>query len=89
MIITDGIHLTSTESKEELHAFVDGLHFRRHWFQEHPVHWHYDITTANALKRVLAAGAIKLTSFKFVEAYRQRNDKASVSPERGEDAQPG
>jgi len=45
MIITDGIHVTSTESLEELHVWAErnGIN-RKHWFHGvHKGHPHYDL----------------------------------------------
>jgi hypothetical protein len=66
MIITDGIHLASTENEEELHAFAAKMGFKREWFQCHSHHPkrtrpHYDLTTPRAVKRAITAGAQKVT----------------------------
>jgi hypothetical protein len=68
MIITDGVHLTSTSSEAELHDFaVCKLLFRREWYQKHPFHPHYDLTTKNALKRALAHGAVKVSAMDILK----------------------
>jgi len=61
MIITDGIHLTSTESEEELHAFASKIGLKKEWYQCHPDHPHYDLTTSRAMKRAVYAGAKGVT----------------------------
>ena len=66
MIITDGIHLTSTENEEELHAFAGKMGLKREWFQCHSDHPerrrpHYDLTTRSAVNRALIAGAKRVT----------------------------
>ena len=75
MIITDGVHLTSTENEEELHAFASGMGLKREWFQDlsysrclglkhdpKRIRPHYDLTTPGAVKRAILAGATKVTS---------------------------
>lgn len=89
MIITDSIHLTSTESMQELHAFANRMGLRLSWFQPHPVHPHYDLTTPNALKRAIEAGAVQLTPHEFVAAYRARNAQVNLQTGQRADAQPG
>lgn len=58
MILTDGTHLISDTSEEELHEFWNYLGFKRSWFQDgkYP---HYDLTTKNAYKKALNAGAVQ------------------------------
>lgn len=60
MIYTDGVHLVG-DTLSELHAFVRKMGFKREWFQNHPRHPHYDLTTGRALRRALQKGAIKKT----------------------------
>lgn len=68
MIITDGVHLVSTISEEELHNFAASLGFPRRWYQINSrKHGHYDLTTKNAVRRALAAGAKKLTAAELVK----------------------
>ena len=55
-IYTDGTHLVG-DTLEELHEFAKRLGFKRHWFQEHARHPHYDLTTNGALRRALEKGA--------------------------------
>ena len=56
-------HLTA-DTVEELHAFARAIGLRRGWFQDHPLHPHYDLTESRR-GRALAAGAI------FVAAREQ------------------
>lgn len=60
MIITDGVHLVSTESVDELHAFATSMGLWRSWYQNgrHP---HYDLTTPAAKLRAIDAGAVHVT----------------------------
>jgi hypothetical protein len=44
MIITDGIHVTSTESLDELHQWAKDNGIKRHWFHGYRKgHPHYDL----------------------------------------------
>lgn len=75
MIITDGIHLVSTESEEELHSFAAGLGLKREWYhggQKRPQHLkrkrpHYDLTTKRAVKRAVESGAGMVTGRHLLE----------------------
>jgi hypothetical protein len=60
MIITDGVHLVSTDSEQELHSFAHRMGLRRQWYQNHPRHPHYDLTTPGALRRAREKGAVKV-----------------------------
>jgi len=51
MIITDGVHVVSTESEEELHKFARKVGLKRQWYQNHPRHPHYDIISPRVLLR--------------------------------------
>ena len=67
MIITDGVHIVSTESEAELHEFVQKLlGFLPEWYQGHPEHPHYDLTCDNAYRRALKAGAVKVSGKELV-----------------------
>ncbi len=76
MIITDGTHLVSDSSEDELHIFAkEKLAFKPEWYQvpkSRPAnsheHWHrhYDLTTPKAVTRALAAGAQKVTGFELL-----------------------
>jgi hypothetical protein len=57
MIYTDGTHLISDHSPEELHRFAQGIGLRREWFQDHR-RPHYDILSSQIRKRALRAGAM-------------------------------
>lgn len=60
MILTDGTHLASTETVEELHAFAARIGLRRAWFQDHRIP-HYDLTTSSMVQKAVAAGAASVT----------------------------
>lgn len=65
-------HLTA-DTLEELHEFATRLQLRRAWFQDHPIHPHYDLTP-NKRRSALRLGAI------FVPAKEQAKRRMS---ERG------
>lgn len=69
-ILTDGVHLISTNGLDELHNFARQMGLRPSWFQDHPVHPHYDLTTKRALRRAIAKGALLVTSHELVASYR-------------------
>lgn len=65
MIYTDGTHLITTGSLDNLHDFAHKMGLRREWFQNHGKYPHYDLTTNRAFRRALDAGA-KLVSSKDI-----------------------
>lgn len=67
MIITDGVHMVSTESENELHAFAARMGLKRRWYQRHPRHPHYDLTTQRAKARAIAHGAVMVKSTEIIE----------------------
>lgn len=69
MILTDGVHLMSDGSLAELHEFALRMGMRRGWFQEHPLHPHYDLTTPAALARALRLGAKLVSGKELVTSY--------------------
>lgn len=67
----DAGHLISDESIEELHEFAaNKLGFKLEWFQDHPKHPHYDLTTERAKDRAAKAGAVKISSKEIVLKLR-------------------
>lgn len=76
MILTDGVHLVSTEPCcEELHAFAKGIGLKRRYFQDHRMP-HYDLTTWRMGTRAFVAGAALLTTRELVRrAYRRARRK--------------
>lgn len=62
MILTDGVHLVSDASIEELHAFARKLGLLRIWFQDKPGKPHYDIMRESTRSKALALGAVMVTS---------------------------
>ena len=61
MILTDGTHLVSTDSEEELHRFAGRMGLRREWYQGHADHPHYDLTTERAARRAIVRGAERVS----------------------------
>jgi hypothetical protein len=61
MILTDGTHLVSDESLEELHTFAKRLGLKLFWFQpgRHP---HYDLTTRRMNRKAVDMGAKRVDS---------------------------
>lgn len=59
----------SDVSLEELHAFAAKIGLKRHWFQAHPVHPHYDMTTQRKRKLAFSMGAKRVSSRELVATY--------------------
>lgn len=73
MILTDGVHMMSDASLEELHAFASKIGLKRRWFQAHPLHPHYDLTTAHKRALAVSMGAKQVTSKELVATYLQKS----------------
>ncbi len=75
MILTDGTHLVSDRSIEELHRFARNLGLKRCWFQEGGARKipHFDLTTPNAVSRALENGAVLVTSRDIVRRARRKS----------------
>lgn len=60
MIFTDGRHMISDQSIDELHAFAACMDLKRHWFHNRRgrYHPHYDLTTNAKLDRAIEEGAV-------------------------------
>lgn len=71
----ESCHLMA-DTREELMAFAARLGLRAVWFQDHPVHPHFDLT---AKRRAVAVqlGAVELSSRDSVLRYRALS---SVAP---------
>ena len=67
MILTDGKHLVSDRSHDELHTFARKMGLKPEWFQGrgHRIP-HYDLTTQNALRRAQERGAVWVNSRELV-----------------------
>ena len=60
MILTDGTHLVSDASLEELHRFAKRLELKESWFQCFPSHRvpHYDLTSLSKKLLAIKLGAV-------------------------------
>ena len=67
MIITDGTHVVSTESEQELHEFAKSIGLKRAWYQNHPRHPHYDIISKRILALAYRKGAEQVTGFDILK----------------------
>jgi len=74
MIITDEIHLTSTESLEELHKFAQSIGLKREWFQDHKKYPHYDLTTKRMSNKAIRYGATRLYRKRFLDACLKKEE---------------
>lgn len=72
MIYTDGIHMMSDESLEELHEFAKKIGLKRHRFHNHPRHPHYDLTKERERFAYLY-GAKKVSSKSIVQHFQECN----------------
>jgi hypothetical protein len=82
MIITDGIHLTSTTSKLELFSFAKSVGLLIDWYQisktRHP---HFDVTTNTMRVKVLAHSEVtKVPSRILVKACWAATDRSLYLP---------
>lgn len=64
-------HLTA-DTLEELHAFANRIGLRRAWFQPHPRHPHYDLSSKR-YDAAIAAGAL------FVSAKEQAKRRLAAA----------
>jgi hypothetical protein len=74
-IYTDGIHLVSDESLDELHEFADKIGLKRHWFEGlRKGHPHYDLMRS---KKQLATdeGAITVSSKEIVKICKKMAER--------------
>lgn len=78
MIITDGIHLISDESIEELHKFAKKLGLKRSWFQDHKKHPHYDLTSIRMKEKAIKMGCVFIGSRDLVRLNRGRGNRGQT-----------
>lgn len=71
MIYTDGIHLVSDFSVDELHKFARAVGLKRSWFQNHERYPHYDLTTNRIRNRAVKMGAKVVSSRQLIIVLRQ------------------
>ncbi len=74
MVYTDGTHLTA-DTLEELHKFALGINLKRKWFQNHPEHPHYDLTTHWSYVRAVKAGATNKTSKEILRISKKLGEE--------------
>lgn len=72
MIYTDRVHLITDGDISELHMFAGSLGLRREWFQDHPCHPHYDLTTARMAEKAVRAGANVVNSRTLIKILKKR-----------------
>ena len=58
-------HMMTDGDTSELHEFAKRIGMKRHWFQDHPLHPHYDLT-AGMRAKAIRAGAIPVSSVELV-----------------------
>lgn len=68
MILTDGVHLISDNSVDELHAFAIHIGLEREWFQNHRIP-HYDLK-GRMVEAVRRRGICFITTRELILAYR-------------------
>lgn len=56
MVLTDGVHLVSDKSLDELHAFASLIGLKRRWFQSRRLP-HYDVTAKWRQEWAIGLGA--------------------------------
>lgn len=67
MILTDGTHIVSTLSAEELHAFARSIGLKRAWYQPQNRHPHYDMLSTRVKARAYALGAVRVTTKELLQ----------------------
>lgn len=75
MIYSDGIHIVSDKSLEELHAFAYIFSIARCWFDPNPKHPHYDIPKRRQKNFFETTDATKVSSKEVVRAVRRMKEK--------------
>lgn len=65
MILTDGMHLASDNSLEELHRFASLIGLKRRWFQGRRLP-HYDVTVKWRQEWAEGMGAVRVSPRELV-----------------------
>jgi len=81
MVLTDGRHLVSTSSLEELHDFAAGIGLKREWFQDHRIP-HYDLFGTAMVRKALSLGALKTTTRELVRCLSEWRRHGELVPAR-------
>ncbi|MCL6487370.1 MAG: DUF4031 domain-containing protein [Alicyclobacillus mali] len=89
MIYTDGIHMVSTDSLDDLHAFAARIGLPPRWFHPAPRHPHYDLLTDDALAKALAAGARRVRPRDIIHVIRTNPALAPAGAGKAATAPPG
>lgn len=71
VLYTDGIHLISDCSVEELYEFGESIGLKREWVHWTPGRPHFDLINEQIRAKALAAGANRLKRREFVAALRR------------------
>ena len=76
---SDYCHLLA-DDRAELHAMAERIGMPRHFFQDHPWRWHYDLPE-HLRAEAVRCGAVELSLHEVGKLLRQRRE-AVHSPER-------
>jgi len=71
MILTDGTHLVSDESRQELHRFARYIGLQRNWFQNRNFP-HYILKSLRMRNRALRARAKFVTSVELIQRVNKK-----------------
>jgi len=73
MILTDGVHLVSDDSEDELHRFARKIGLtRRRFHGKRKGHAHYDLAGEWTKAKALGAGAQVVSTRRIAEVARRR-----------------
>jgi hypothetical protein len=76
VIYTDGVHIVSDSSIQELHEFADKTGINRRWFHPSIRHPHYDVLSGTVLDKVVKNGAVMVSSRELVKKIRSAKEKS-------------
>jgi len=72
VILTDGRHVISDESPDELHRFAASIGLKREWHQGD----HYDLTARRMLQKATRRGARTVSPREIVNVLRRQRQGA-------------
>jgi len=81
VILTDGIHLVSDESKQELYDFAKRMGLKECWFHRKGYLSHYDLTSESKVKKAISMGAVFVKGKDLIIALRKMRVIESGQPE--------